>query len=60
VGEVVDLSDERTVLIIEPSLTRPELGVAVTQVPLADDGGLITGSLEGLTDLRQFGGVIRG
>jgi len=48
VREVVDFTNERTVLIIEATLTRPVLGIAMAKVPLADDGGVIPGVFQRL------------
>src|SRR6516162_1703624 len=46
--EVIDLPDHRTIVVIEPALTRPELAVCVAQVPLPDHHGLVANLLEGL------------
>jgi hypothetical protein len=48
VGEVVDLPDERAVLIIEAALSRPEFLVRMPEMPFADNGSLIASILEGL------------
>src|SRR5262249_21334775 len=48
VSEVVDLTDQRSVLVIEASLSRPVLGVRMSEMPLADDGSVVTGVLESL------------
>ncbi len=56
VGEVVDLADERTVLVVEPPLLRPVLLVRMAEMPLADDGGLVAGLLERLRQQPFVGG----
>ena len=48
VGEVVDLAEERAVLVVEPALPRPVLPVGVAEVPLADDRGPVAGLLQRL------------
>jgi hypothetical protein len=55
VGEVVDFTDQRAVLEVEAALAGPELAVAVPQVPLADDGCLVAGFLEGLRQQPLLG-----
>src|SRR6266508_3978481 len=45
-SEVVNLADQRAVLVIEPALPRPVFGIAMTKMPLANDGGLVAGLLE--------------
>jgi len=47
-GEIVDLADERTVLIVEAALARPVFRVGVAQVPFADDRGFISCVLQRL------------
>ena len=48
VREVIDLADKRAVLVIEASLARPILLVAMAQMPFADDCGLVPRILERL------------
>ena len=48
VREVVDLADQRAVLVVEAALPGPVLPVGVAEVPLADDGGVVAGLLERL------------
>jgi hypothetical protein len=47
-GEIVDLADERSVLVIEAPLAGPEFAVGMAKVPFADYGRLIARFLEGL------------
>ncbi|MFO0875344.1 MAG: hypothetical protein U0575_15435 [Phycisphaerales bacterium] len=64
VGEVVDLADQRAILVIEAALTRPVLLVGVAKVPLADDRRLVPRLLERLRKQpfvgREAVGVARG
>ena len=53
VREVVDLADQRPVLVVEAALFRPVLAIGVAEVPLADDRGLVAGFLERLRQ-RHF------
>lgn len=39
-SKIVDLPEYWSVLIVEPALPRPVPAISVSQVPLADDGGL--------------------
>jgi len=48
VREVVELADQRAVLVVEAALPRPVLAVGVTEVPLADDRGVVAGRAESL------------
>jgi len=47
-GEIVDLTDEWTVLIVEASLARPILGISMAQVPFANDRGVVARVLQSL------------
>jgi hypothetical protein len=48
VREVVELSDQRAVLVIEAALFGPVLLIAVAEVPLADDRSLVASFLDSL------------
>ncbi len=43
VGVVVDLADQRAVLVVEPALLRPELAVGMAEMPFADDRSAVAG-----------------
>ena len=46
--EVVDLAEQRSVLVIEPALPRPILAIGVPEVPLAHDRGPVARLLQDL------------
>ena len=48
VGEIINLPDQRAVLVIEPALPGPVFAVGVSEMPFPDDGGMVAGLLEGL------------
>ena len=47
-SKIVDLPEYWSVLIVEPALARPVLAISVSQVPLADNGGLVANFLQRL------------
>ena len=63
VGEIVELANERPILVIEPALARPIFGIGVAEVPFADNRRLIAGVLQRLGQKplvgRQAPGVAR-
>ncbi len=48
VGEIVDLAEERPIMMVEAALERPVGPVRVAEVPLADEDGLVAGLFQGL------------
>ncbi|MGA8821517.1 MAG: hypothetical protein WB613_01685 [Pseudolabrys sp.] len=49
-GEIIDLADEIAVEMIEATVLWPEFLVGMTEMPLADHGGLVPGFLQSLRE----------
>jgi hypothetical protein len=48
VGEIIDLADQWTVLVVEAALPRPEFPVGMAEMPFTDDGSLVAGIFQSL------------
>src|SRR5215831_2010997 len=56
VSKVVDLTEDRPVLVVEPALPWPVLAIGMSEVPLAHNSGLVTRLLQGLGQKPLVGG----